>query len=349
MVVVATIAAWPIYRSGSFVLVVGHAALGGRRSPRVATVGLVGGRHGLRRRGARDRARGARRRAGPLVRPRAAARAIGDVLLGAVTGWKDLVTVELPVGSYRNLLVPALVVFLAGTLLALRLAWGRGRRSAPQRWCAWHGVLRSGVRPAGDQRPGARRTVAHSAPLETFVGASALLCSLGWMAWRAQDERRQALRRAADATGVRVPLGRTSSDTRRGLLAGGCWRSPSRRPPSPARSPHRARHARCLLETGPELVLTRATSPSRIPRALRRRHPGRRALPHRPWARRPTGSASRPSRPTTASCTAPSIPSSTADARFTRVPSRLAAEPGHPIAAARDRPLRGIWMPTAGR
>ena len=44
-------------------------------------------------------------------------------MTGAVTGWKDLVTVELPVGSYRNLLVPALVVFLVGTLIALRLAW----------------------------------------------------------------------------------------------------------------------------------------------------------------------------------------------------------------------------------
>ena len=43
------------------------------------------------------------------------------------------------------------------------------------------------------------------------------------------------------------------------------------------------------------------------------------------------------------------VASSTADARFTRVPSRLAAEPGEPISARITiEGLRGIWMPTAG-
>src|SRR5690606_28812464 len=53
-----------------------------------------------------------------------------EVLAGAVTGWKDLITVELPVGAYRNLLVPALAVFLLGPLFALLLAWRRSRASA---------------------------------------------------------------------------------------------------------------------------------------------------------------------------------------------------------------------------
>ena len=53
--------------------------------------------------------------------------ALRELALGAVTGWKDLVTVDLPVGDYRNLLVPALVVLLGGTLSTALLARRTGR------------------------------------------------------------------------------------------------------------------------------------------------------------------------------------------------------------------------------
>ncbi|MGO8608785.1 hypothetical protein ACC848_38080, partial [Rhizobium johnstonii] len=56
---------------------------------------------------------------------------LGELAAGTVVGWKDLLTVQLPVGSYRNLLVPALVVFLVGTTVALTTAW---RASAAAMW-----------------------------------------------------------------------------------------------------------------------------------------------------------------------------------------------------------------------
>ena len=70
---------------------------------------------------------------------------------GVVLGWKDLVTVDLPVGSYRNLLVPALVVFLVGTCVAAAAVVARGRRRVRGRarrrsgWC--RSGCSSGARP----------------------------------------------------------------------------------------------------------------------------------------------------------------------------------------------------------
>ena len=54
-------------------------------------------------------------------------RGLGELATGLVLGWKDLLTVELPVGAYRNLLVPALAVFLVGTCVVLLLAWREDR------------------------------------------------------------------------------------------------------------------------------------------------------------------------------------------------------------------------------
>ena len=280
--------------------------------------------------------------------------ALGDVLLGTVTGWKDLITVDLPVGSYRNLLVPALVVFLLGTLLGLRVAWKNGRAAAPAAVVCLAMVffgLAFGRPVTSDPLLVGPWTV--PAPLETFVGASALLCTLGWMAWRSQDARRQALHSAADATGVRV-------SRRRIVLrhaASGC--SPPAMlvvavaaaavaGPLAARGPD-ARGA--PLRHGPELVLTRATSPL----SEFRSHFSDEAFDEVLFRVEPVGPA--PERIRIATLTsydgelfrALDVASSTADARFTRVPSRLSAAPGDPIGARITiEGLRGIWMPTAG-
>lgn len=51
-----------------------------------------------------------------------------DLVAGIALGWRQLVTIDLPVGSYQALLVPALVLLLVGPLttlaLALRLRYG---------------------------------------------------------------------------------------------------------------------------------------------------------------------------------------------------------------------------------
>ncbi|MBU4465496.1 MAG: transglutaminase-like domain-containing protein [Actinobacteria bacterium] len=144
-----------------------------------------------------------------------------DVALGAVTGWKDLITVALPVGGYRNLLVPALVVFLVGTLVTALLSWRDSRGGAFAAVSAL-GMLFFGL---AFGRPETSASIAVGpvvvpAPVEMLVGALSLVLTLFWLAWRAYEQRRASLRRAADSSGVRVSRRRTGSDVRRSVLAG---------------------------------------------------------------------------------------------------------------------------------
>ncbi|MFN4002597.1 MAG: transglutaminase domain-containing protein, partial [Microcella sp.] len=45
-----------------------------------------------------------------------------DLVAGVALGWRQLVTIDLPVGAYQALLVPAFVLLLVGPLLTLTLA-----------------------------------------------------------------------------------------------------------------------------------------------------------------------------------------------------------------------------------
>ena len=126
--------------------------------------------------------------------------AFGDVLTGAVFGWKDLLTVDLPVGTYRNLLVPALVVFLGGTCAMLLLSWRRDARA--------YAAVPVGLAMVGFGLLFGRTTVSETlvlgpvalpAPVETAVGASALTAALLWLVWRGRAQRAGALERAGRA------------------------------------------------------------------------------------------------------------------------------------------------------
>lgn len=223
IVAVAAVAAWPIYRSGSFVLLVVIGSLVGAAIAAVAwwrrwnaaivagivavTVLLLGV---------------------PLAVPsRLGAvpelvRGLVELANGLVFGWKDLITVELPVGSYRNLLVPALVVFLIGTCLVLLLAW-RDDRVAYVAVPVALGMVSFGLFFGRTSVSGPWRLgpVVLHAPVETLIGAAALLAGLLWLAWRTHDERVRALRRAAASSGVRVSRKPSTADRRRTILGTG--------------------------------------------------------------------------------------------------------------------------------
>jgi hypothetical protein len=221
--VVAAVAAWPIYRSGTFALLVvvgtlvggGIAALAWWRRWRgwavagvlaLATL-VVGVPLAVPSR---------------LGSPDDLVRGLGELASGLVLGWKDLVTVELPVGSYRNLLVPALVVFLVGTCAVLLLAW-REDRAAYAAVPVALGMVTFGLFFG-------RTTVSSPlelgpmflyAPVETAVGVAGLVTCLLWLAWRTHDERIRALQRAAASSGVRISRRPSAADRRRTALGAG--------------------------------------------------------------------------------------------------------------------------------
>jgi hypothetical protein len=220
VVALAALAAWPIYRDGSFLLLVGLSTLvaaaiaalawsrnwGGWRVAALLAVAFVATGIPL---------------AVPsrLGSPLEYARGLADLAAGAVFAWKDLVTVDLPVGTYRNLLVPALIVFLVGTCAGLLLSWQRGRvayAAVPVALAMISFGLFFGRTTVS--APLVIGPVTISAPIETALGVTGLLVCLLWLAWRSRDERTRSLRRAAEFSGVSVSRRPSRVDRRRTAL-----------------------------------------------------------------------------------------------------------------------------------
>lgn len=223
IVAIAAVAAWPIYRSASFVLLV---VVGSLAAAGIATVAwrrrwngwLVAGVLALAVLVLGVPLAVPSRLGGPAE----LLRGLGEVATGVVFGFKDLVTVELPVGSYRNLLVPALLVFLVGTCVVLLLAWRESRIAYAAVPVALgmvtFGLLFGRTSVSASLRLG---PVVLYAPLETAVGLAALVVCLLWLAWRTHDERVRALQRAAVSSGVRISRRPSRADRRRTALGAG--------------------------------------------------------------------------------------------------------------------------------
>lgn len=205
-VTIAALAAWPIYRSMAFVLLVLVAVAAAAVIAAVATVRRWNGWVV-----AAALTASFVLLAVPLAVPGRLG-SVADVLAGlgeagagAVVGWKDLLTVTLPVGTYRNLLVPALVVFLVGTCAGLLLAWRTDRKAAGAVAVMWtmaaFGLLFGSSVVSAALAVGPVRI---AAPIETGLGLASLASGLLWIAWRGRAARVSALRRADVEAGSRV-------------------------------------------------------------------------------------------------------------------------------------------------
>ena len=269
---------------------------------------------------------------------------LADALLGTVTGWKDLITVDLPVGTYRNLLVPAIVVFLGGTLLGLRFAWSSRQVSQWPLRLWGDGVVRSRIRAHSHER--SPRTWGPGFPRR-------------WRRWSAppRSSCRSCGSRGAPISSVvrrsagrRSPPGCVSRAVGRLRTSGASpWRAECS--PSPPWWPRlgplaaRGRRATCCgraqARSSSSLARrVRCPSTARISRTNDRRC----AVPHRGPRR---GAGPHPDRHAHVvrrrALRALDVASSTADARFTRVPSRLAADGRSPsTSGSRSRQLDGI-------
>jgi len=113
-----------------------------------------------------------------------------DLIAGVALGWRQLVTIDLPVGSYQALLVPALVTLFAGPLLTMTLAL----RTSIGELAACVPLVTFPLAIA----LGAERV---AVPISTAIALAAVL--LLWMAvWR-RHRRRAAIGAAAAAADAR--------------------------------------------------------------------------------------------------------------------------------------------------
>ncbi|WP_235008279.1 transglutaminase-like domain-containing protein [Microbacterium timonense] len=354
-VVVAAVAAWPVYRSGSFVLLVVVASLVAAALAATAWLRRWGGWVITGVLAAAVLVLGI-----PLAVPSRLGgvgelvRGLGELAAGLVLGWKDLVTVELPVGSYRNLLVPALVVFLVGTCVLLLLAW-RDDRAAYGAVPVALGMVSFGLffGRTTVSEPLVVGPLTLYAPVESAVGLAALVSSLCWLAWRSHDQRHRALQRAAASSGVRVSRRPTRTDRRRTAL--GAAMVAVALLVAVAVVPYAARGAeRDVLRSavGPDIDLSAEVSPLSQYRALFADERAGDVL----FTVEPV-SGTRPERVRIATLDSydgevfrAGGEGAVEAGRFVRVPSALEPGPGSPVAAriaigAWD----AIWMPTLGR
>ena len=143
-------------------------------------------------------------------------RGLGDGLAAVALGWKQLLTLTLPVGTYQTVLVPAYVVMFGAVLIALTLA------SRPGRWpvvaaipllapVAFGTVF--GASAVSAPLECGRLTIA--APRELGLRLAAAMLGAMWVAWTSGAERRAALRLGRSESDAPVTRGRVT----RGLVA----------------------------------------------------------------------------------------------------------------------------------
>lgn len=354
VVVIAAIAAWPIYRSWHVALLVGVSAL-------VAAM-IASAAYRFRWSGwlvAAVLAAAFLVLGVPLAVPSRLGgpadlvRGVGELTSGVVLAWKDLVTVELPVGAYRNLLVPALVVFLVGTCVLLLLSWRSDRwayAAIPVALAMTSFGLFFGR--TSTSAPLVIGPLTLYAPVETALGVATLLACLLWLAWRTHDERVHALQRAAVSSGVRVSRRPTRADRRRTVL--GASMVAGALIVAVGVVPFAARGAeREVLRSaiGPEVDLSAAVSPLAEYRSLFADERADDIL----FTVNSTSDLPERVRLATLDAYDGEVFRSGGEGaveagRFVRVPSSLDAGEGTPVTArVMIGGLEGIWMPTAGR
>ena len=125
---------------------------------------------------------------------------IRDAVLGVVLGWKQMLTLNPPLGEYQAVLIPLLVVMLFGSFIATLLVLEGGRRATiavPVVTAMSVFGIAFGV--SGTTAPVSVLGVALPAPREWLIGVALFVVSLVWLVGRSRLQRAQALRTVAAA------------------------------------------------------------------------------------------------------------------------------------------------------
>jgi hypothetical protein len=132
-------------------------------------------------------------------------RGLGDGVVGVVVGWKQVLTLTLPLGEYQAVLVPLLVVILLGTLLAASFVVPGTRLAVAAvpvvMLMSVFGLVFGSSDTGETLRIGA---MAVPAPREVLLAVLLVVVSLAWLVGRARMARARALRIVqASTSGVR--------------------------------------------------------------------------------------------------------------------------------------------------
>ncbi|MEZ7753882.1 hypothetical protein O5Y58_00030 [Microbacterium paraoxydans] len=145
---------------------------------------------------------------------------VGDAVLGVVLGWKQMLTLNPPLGEYQAVLIPFLVVMLFGAFLATLFVWSGGKRAVVAvPVVVAMSVFGVAFGVSGTSAPVSVAGVELPAPREWLVGVAVFVVSLVWLVGRTRMQRAAALRTVAAANISRraTPVWLTA---RRHLLAG---------------------------------------------------------------------------------------------------------------------------------
>lgn len=152
--------------------------------------------------------------------PESAPRLLLGVVAAPVTGWKDILSLDLPLGTYQTTLALVLFLNLVVTVIALSLAWRTTKLwvLAPPLGLVHtaFGVAFGSSAIRGTVGFESLRIVGAT---HLAIGLSALLLALGWIVWRTAAERRVALRAARAADGAGRPTRTHVARSRRWVLA----------------------------------------------------------------------------------------------------------------------------------
>lgn len=199
-VVLATLAAWPVYDA-----------------PRALVVGIVGGLVGIAAAVVARMLRWGTLLAAllaavayvvvavPLAIPSALSSpgaffgGLRDAVLGIVLGWKQILTLNPPLGEYQAVLIPFLVVVLFGAFIASLLVLGRSSRRSTFAVIVVSAMSVFGIAfgATGTSSPAALLGFTLPAPREWVIGVAVFVIALVFLVGASRLRRARALRAVA--------------------------------------------------------------------------------------------------------------------------------------------------------
>lgn len=123
---------------------------------------------------------------------------------GLVLSWKQLVTIDLPVGTFHALLVPAFVTFYIATMIAVSILWKSNRRSALA-LIPLIGVSIFGLAFGGSTVAAAFSIAGTTLPISGGVaaGIALMVLSISFLSWSTANVRRAGMLVASSTTARR--------------------------------------------------------------------------------------------------------------------------------------------------